>query len=369
MSDQALSPTAKAPPPSPPPRPPGSGSLIGRVWRAYAFRRFRRAVLVVFIVTNAGFFLMRAMPGDPVDVLAGQISQRGVSPVEARALAIQSLAFDPDAPIWKQWWEYFSGLATGDMGTSVTQVGVPVSDVILKVLPWTLFSVGAGVTIAITLGLLLGMLMAYRRNSRVDHALSLIASVMGAIPNYLIAIALVTLGSTVFGVIDFLKMRGRYSQGVEIGFNLEFIGDALYHGILPIATYTLATVGTWMLVMKAATTEVLGDDYVTVARARGLTDKRIALTYVGRNAVLPLVPQVAIALATVIGGAILVEQVLAYEGLGLLTLESVNNRDYFVLQGVLVIGTSVVVFTNWIADLVYGRLDPRVRVSDVEVTS
>lgn len=363
MSLTSPSPSATA---TPPPALRRAGRLALRIWRSYAFRRFRRGVLVVFIVTNAGFFLMRAMPGDPVDVLAGQISQRGVSPVEARALAIQSLAFDPGAPLWEQWWDYFSGLVTGDMGTSVTQVGVPVSDVIMKVLPWTLFSVGAGVTIAITLGLVFGMVMAYRRNSRVDHALSLIASILGAIPNYLIAITLVTVGSTVLGVIDFLDMRGRYGQGVQPGFTFEFIGDALYHGILPISTYAIATIGTWMLVMKAATTEVLGDDYVTVARARGLTDKRIALTYVGRNAVLPLVPQVAIALATVLGGSILVEQVLAYEGLGLLSLSAVNNRDYFVLQGVLVISTSCVVFTNWIADLIYGRLDPRVRVSDVE---
>ena len=341
-------------------------SIPARIWRNYGVRRTINAIGVVFVVANVTFFLARAMPGDPVEVMAGRLSQGGMTWEQAYAIAQSSLAYDSGAPIWQQWWEYMSGLAMGDMGTSVLYPGDAVFDVIMRYLPWTLFSVGIGVSVAILLGLTLGMVMAYRRNTSVDHVLSVAASIFGAIPNYLIAMALVIGGSTYLGLFSFLEVRGTVSPGVEPGFTPEFLGDILFHAILPILTYVLSVVGSWMLVMKASTTEVLSDDYVMVARARGLRDRDISVSYVGRNAVLPLVSQIAIALGTLVGGAIFVEQVLAYKGVGGLLLESVNNRDYPVLQGLLLILTACVVAANLVSDLIYGLLDPRIRNNDVE---
>ncbi|MEU3019146.1 ABC transporter permease [Nocardiopsis sp. NPDC007018] len=356
---------ASPPPPDtgdPGPAAPGTAQrLLSRIWRNYVFVKVRKAVVVVFVVANVTFFLGRAMPGDPIDVMAGRLTQGGMSMNEARAIAIHSLAYDPDAPLFKQWWEFIVGLFTLDLGGTINRPGFSVTDAIGAYLPWTLFSIGVGTLVAIALGLALGMIMAYRRNQILDHVLSVLASVLGAIPNYLIAMVLVVGGGMYLGWFNPIELRGTLSPGVQPEFTFRFVGDALFHAALPIFTYVLAIIGTWMLVMKASTTEVLGEDYVTVARARGLRDGRIATAYVGRNAVLPLVAQIAISFGTLVGGAIFVEQVLVYKGVGGLLLDAVNYRDYPLLQGLLIIITSCVVIANLVADLLYSRLDPRIR--------
>lgn len=336
-------------------------SPLLRIWHHYALVKVRKAVVVVFVVANVTFFLGRAMPGDPIDVMAGRLTQGGMSLEEARIIAANSLAYDPDAPLWRQWWDFIVGLVTFDMGMTINRPGFSVADSIAAYLPWTLFSIGVGTVIAIVLGLSLGMLMAYRRNRLLDHVLSVTASVLGAVPNYLIAMVLVVGGGMYLSWFDPIRLRGTLSPGVEPGFTAEFVGDALYHAGLPIFTYVLAIIGTWMLIMKASTTEVLGEDYVTVARARGLRDRRIAVSYVGRNAILPLVAQIAICFGTLVGGAIFVEQVLVYKGVGGLLLDAVKYRDYPLLQGLLVVLTTCVVAANLVADLLYSRLDPRIR--------
>ncbi|WP_150243232.1 ABC transporter permease [Nocardiopsis quinghaiensis] len=332
-----------------------------RIWRHHALVKVRKAVVVVFVVANVTFFLGRAMPGDPIDVMAGRLTQGGMTIEEARAIAASSLAYDPDAPLYQQWWDFLVGLATLDMGMTINRPGQSVMEAIGAYLPWTLFSIGVGTVIAISLGLALGMVMAYRRNRFLDHVFSVLASVLGAVPNYLIAMVLVVGGGMYLEWFNPIDLRGTISPGVAPGPTAEFVGDALYHAALPILTYVLAIIGTWMLIMKASTTEVLSEDYVTVAYARGLHDRRIALSYVGRNAVLPLVAQIAISFGTLVGGAIFVEQVLVYKGVGGLLLDAVNYRDYPLLQGLLVIITSCVVIANLAADLLYSRLDPRIR--------
>ncbi|MBQ1082684.1 ABC transporter permease [Nocardiopsis sp. B62] len=356
---------ASPPPPDtgePAPAAPGTTQrLLARVWRNYVFVKVRKALVVVFVVANVTFFLGRAMPGDPIDVMAGRLTQGGMSMNEARAIAIHSLAYDPDAPLFRQWWEFIVGLFTLDLGGTINRPGFSVTDAIGAYLPWTLFSIGVGTLVAIALGLALGMIMAYRRNQILDHVLSVVASVLGAVPNYLIAMVLVVGGGMYLGWFNPIELRGTLSPGVQPEFTLRFVGDAFFHAALPIGTYVLAIIGTWMLVMKASTTEVLGEDYVTVARARGLRDGRIATAYVGRNAVLPLVAQIAISFGTLVGGAIFVEQVLVYKGVGGLLLDAVNYRDYPLLQGLLIIITSCVVIANLVSDLLYSRLDPRIR--------
>ncbi|MGW5877716.1 ABC transporter permease [Nocardiopsis terrae] len=357
--------TAAAPPPDTgetgPAAPRKPRTVLKRLWRNYVFVKVRKALVVVFVVANATFFLGRAMPGDPIDVMAGRLTQGGMSMNEARAIAMNSLAYDPDASLLQQWWEFIRGLLTLDLGDTINRPGFSVTDAIGAYLPWTLFSIGVGTLAAIALGLSLGMVMAYRRNRLLDHVLSVLASVLGAVPNYLIAMVLVVGGGMYLGWFNPIELRGTLSPGVRPGFTAEFVGDAFFHAALPILTYVLAIIGTWMLIMKASTTEVLSEDYVTVARARGLRDGRIATAYVGRNAVLPLVAQIAISFGTLVGGAIFVEQVLVYKGVGGLLLDAVNYRDYPLLQGLLIIITSCVVIANLVADLLYSRLDPRIR--------
>lgn len=339
--------------------------ILRKVLRNYVLRRIGRAVLVIWVVATAVFFLVRLLPGNPVEVyINAMIAATGVSYQDARAQAASMFAFDPDQPMFLQYVNYLVGLTHGSMGNSITSPGVTVAQKIGVHLPWTLFSVGWAMLISITIGLLLGMIMAYWRGGIVDHAVSILGSLLHAIPNYLMAIMIVVIGAVQLQLFDFAAMRGHTTAGVHPSFSLSYISDSLYHATLPVMTYVLTTAGTWALVMKSSTTQVLDEDYVMVARARGLTGPRIAGAYVGRNAVLPLVAQIATQAGFVVGGAIFVEKTFAYDGIGVQLYQSVSYRDYPVIQGILLVVTTTVVLANLVADLIYSLLDPRIRTDE-----
>jgi peptide/nickel transport system permease protein len=338
--------------------------ITAPIYRSYAVRRALKAVLTVYLVATGTFFLVRLLPGNPVQVFINtQMSQYGFSYQDAASQAAGLFSFDPNRPLLAQYGEYLTGLARGDLGNSILSPGTSVLHIVFEYLPWTVFSVGLGVLISCALGSLLGMLMAYRRGGWIDHVLTILGSLLHSVPNYLLAMLIVVFLGVQLDILPIAQMRGAYSPGVTPEFSLDFVSDAMYHASLPITVYVLTTIGGWMLVMKASTVETLGEDYVTVARARGLRDRRIASAYVGRNALLPVFPQLAITLGFVVGGSILVEQVFQYQGIGFLLLQSVQRRDYPVLQGILLVLTIAVVAANLVADLLYGRLDPRVHGS------
>jgi peptide/nickel transport system permease protein len=187
-----------------------------------------------------------------------------------------------------------------------------------------------------------------------------------SVPNYLQAIMIVVFLGVQLGWLPVTSMRGAYSPGVTPALSFEFITDAFFHASLPIATYVLSTIGSWMLIMKSSTLATLDEDYVAAARARGLKDGRITTAYVGRNAVLPLFTQLAIAAGFVVGGSILIEPIFQYQGIGFILRNSVNQRDYPVMQGIFLVVTASVVLANLLADLLYGRLDPRIRITHQE---
>jgi peptide/nickel transport system permease protein len=220
--------------------------------------------------------------------------------------------------------------------------------------------------ISFTLGIFLGMVVAYRRGGIVDTVVSTIASIVSAIPNYLIAIMVIIILGVQTSVLPIAKMRGSLSPNMQVGLTPEFIGDVFFHAALPMLVYVLTTIGNWMLLMKSSTTATLEEDYVTVARARGLSDGRITTAYVGRNAALPLFTQLAISIGFVVGGSFLIEEYFVYQGVGLLLLQSIRARDYPVMQGVFLIVTIAVIASNLLADLLYSRLDPRIRVTGNE---
>jgi peptide/nickel transport system permease protein len=353
-----------------PPRDAASGTrraLALRVWRSYAFRRIRQSVFVVWLVATVTFLLMHFMPGDPISIMAGRFTTSGMPMEQARAAAENLIHYDTTAPLWQQYLEFLRGLVTFNMGNSLTSPSVSVGDYILQYLPWTLFTVGAGVTIAIVVGLTIGMAMAYRRGSALDHIMTPIGSFLTGVPNYILIAAVVVIGYTVIGVLPFLQMRGRLSPGVEPGLNAVFIGDALYHAVLPMLAFAFTATGAFMLTMKAATTEVLTEDYVTVARARGLKSGRIARSYVGRNALLPVMPQVALQIGMLVGGSVVIEQILDYPGVGQMLLRAVYQRDYPVVQAtVIILATSVVVATLTV-DLLLSRIDPRIKLEGTKM--
>ncbi|SDR84523.1 ABC transporter permease [Microlunatus soli] len=349
------------------PRAAGAVPVLRKIWRNYVLRRVLRAIFVVWVVATAVFFMVRLLPGNPVQVYINQqIAQYGVSYADAAASARSYFSFDPEKPALLAYFDYLGGLVRGDMGMSISSRGVSVIDMIATYLPWTLFSVGIGMLIAIAIGLLLGMVMAYRRSGVIDHAVTAIGSMLHAIPNYLLAIIIVVIGGALLHLFDVASMRGTVTPGVDPSYGLAWVSDIFYHASLPILTYVLTTAGTWALIMKSSTTQILGEDYVTVARARGLTDARIRTAYVGRNAILPLVAQIATQAGFVVGGAIFVEQTFKYDGIGITLYSALQTRDYTVLQGILLVITVTVVFANLIADLIYSLLDPRIRTDETK---
>jgi peptide/nickel transport system permease protein len=235
-----------------------------------------------------------------------------------------------------------------------------VTSIILAVLPWTLFAVGTGLFLSFTAGIGLGLVAAYKRGSFFDQAVSSVGSIISSVPNYLIAILMVLVLGIQLRVVPITQMRGATSPGIQPGFTPDFVGDVFFHASLPITVFFLTHIGHWILSMRNATLATLEEDYVIAARARGLRDSRITTAYVGRNASLPLVTQLAISVGFIVGGAVLIEQVFLYQGVGLRLLRAVAQRDYPVMQGILLLVTISVVVANLAADLLYSKLDPRI---------
>lgn len=334
------------------------------LWRNYTFRRVLNALFKVLLVTTLVFFLIRLMPASPVDVYINLlISQYGMPYEEAQNMAAALFSLDLDKPLIAQYVDFLVNLLQGDLGISLVSRGTPVLQMIGRFLPWTLFSVGTAILISFSVGMLLGMAMAYRRGSLLDGILTVFASVMSSIPNYLVAILLLVFVGVQWQWVSIHAMRGSLSPGVVPGFTWEFFSDALYHAALPIFTYFVTTVGQWMLSMKSSTMSTLEEDYVTVARARGLPDRRIVTAYVGRNASLPLFTQLALQIGFAAGAGLLIETFFVYQGIGKLLIDSINQRDYTVMQGCFLIITIMVIFANLLADLLYGKLDPRIRIA------
>lgn len=343
----------------------GTSSILAKIWQRYGFwiMRFAKAILIAFIVTTIIFFVIRLMPGSPLDVLVQElVVSRGYSQEEATQYAASLTGIDLNEPIGNQYLTFMQNLLKGDFGTSYRSRGVSVNSMIAARLPWTLFSVGLSLLLSFIIGIALGMIVAYKRNTWIDHLLTNIAAALDAIPSYLIGIVLFMLLGIIWKVVPIAYMRGSSSPGIEPGFTLEYIADILAHVAVPAIVYILATAGNWMLTMKSSTLSTLGEDYVTVARARGLSDSRIITSYVGRNASLPLATRLAISIAYLIGGSVLIESIFTYQGIGLLLSQALSGRDYPVMQAVFIVTTIAVIFANLLADFLYGWLDPRIRI-------
>lgn len=345
-------------------RPRRVGIPLGAVFHNYVLRLVSKAALTIFLISSITFFLVRLLPGNPVETYINTlIGQYGMSYQDAATQAAGLFSFNPNQPLVEQYWEYLQALARGDLGRPLLSPGATVGDLIKTYLPWTLFSVGLGLLISFTLGIGLGMLIAYRREGLADHALTALGSLLHSVPNYLMAIIIVVFLGVQLGWLPITNMRGSYSPGVTPSVSIDFFKDALFHASLPIAVYVLSTIGSWMLIMKSSTLATLDEDYVTAARARGLKDGRITTAYVGRNAILPLFTQLAIAAGFVVGGSLLIEPLFQYQGIGWILKNAVNQRDYPVMQGIFLVVTTSVIVANLLADLLYGRLDPRIRIN------
>lgn len=336
--------------------------FIRGLWSSYTFRILLQSLLTIWAVTTFTFVLIRLMPGNPIQIRIDQLMNRGLTFEEAEAQAANLFDFDPNAPVFQQYLDYMGDLARGDLGRSILGGGTPINSIILEFLPWTLFSVGLGLLLSFVIGTVIGAITAYRRGGIFDNVMTTLASILYGIPDYVIALLLILVAGVQLQWFQVGQMRGGADPDIVPGFTLEYILSVLHHAILPVGTYVLSTTGSWILAMKSSTLSTLGEDYITVAKARGLSEARILAAYVGRNALLPLVTRLAISIGFVVGGSVIVEEFFQYPGLGRRLLRAITERDYTTMQGIFLVISISVVASNALSDLLLGWLDPRVRV-------
>lgn len=200
--------------------------------------------------------------------------------------------------------------------------------------------------------------LAWKRNTVLDPIVSTYASIASALPDYIVGMILIIIFAS---NLKWFPTRGAYDSSVLPGLNIPFIVNALFHAVLPVAAYVITGLGGWALIMKGNAMSVLGEDYIMAARARGLRDRRVIITYVGRNAMLPLITGLAISFAMMFGGSPLIENIFVYPGIGYFFNQAVIRRDYALMQGLFLLTTVAVVLANLVAELLYSVLDPRVR--------
>jgi peptide/nickel transport system permease protein len=253
---------------------------------------------------------------------------------------------------------YLGNIARGDFGTSLTFFPDAVAHQVLQALPWTLALVGVTTLLAFVLGTLIGLLAAWRRGGVLDGLLPPIFVITSAFPYFWLALLSIWLFAIKLG---WLPQNGGYDYTTEVGWSWTFISDALKHSLLPALTILVTSVGGWILTMRNNTISVLAEDYVRMARAKGLKPWRIMWTYAGRNAILPNLTGFAMSLGFVVSGAILVEFVFNYPGVGWMFLQSVENQDYALMQGLFLMITVAVLLAILAADAATAVLDPRTR--------
>ncbi len=325
---------------------------------AYFLRRTAFFLLTLWAAVTLNFIIPRLQPGDPAQAIVQRLAGQSKTVDPAQVHAIQLMLGAPTGNIFTQYWSYLGSVAHGNFGLSYAYFPYSVTHMIGQTLPWTLVLVGSTQIIAFVIGTLLGSFAAWRRNTRFDSIVSLGSTFIGTLPFFWIALLLLYIFAF---VLNMLPESGGYSGGATPGFTLGFIGDAAYHSILPAMTILVTAPIGWILGMRNNMVQTLGEDYTRLARAKGLKERRIALTYSARIAVLPNVTGLALSLGAIMGGTILIEQIFDYPGMGRLMFQALSNRDYPLMQAIFLFTTVGVLLANLFADFLYGILDPRVR--------
>ncbi|WP_024312575.1 ABC transporter permease [Sinorhizobium medicae] len=314
-----------------------------------------RAVITLLMVGVLNFLLFRVIPGDPAAMLlAGARSS-----VTTEQMQAQRQSWGLDKPLVPdQLVSYLSTTLQGDFGYSFKFRGKRVGELIIERLPETLALAGLAQIIAIILGIFLGIYAGWRRGGVIDNLTTGTSLALYSTPPFWLGMLLVVGFSNMLG---WLPGYGSYSPGAGDGSFLAGLIDRLRHLILPVLSVALGLIGQYVVVARAAMSDVVTEDYMVTARAKGLTNGQMLRRHAFRNALLPVVTLITLNLGYVVAGAITVEAVFAWPGIGSLTVEALNARDYPVLQGIFLLLGASIVFANLIADLIYGLLDPRVR--------
>jgi peptide/nickel transport system permease protein len=321
----------------------------------YLLRRLGLYLVAAWASITLAFIIPRLMPGDPASAMVARF--HGKLKPEAIAGLRATFGFS-DAPLWRQYLDYLGHVLSGDLGTSVTYFPASVGDVIGTGLVWTLFLTGLAVVLAYGAGTMLGIVSAWRRGGWLDSVATPLLLFLGAFPFFWLAMLMLFL----FGfTLGWSPVRHAYDDHLTPRASFAFVWSVLVHAFLPAITIVIATVGGWMLDMRNTMMGVLGEDYITLAHAKGLPPRRVMLRYAARNALLPNITSFGMALGFVLSGSLVTEIVFSYPGLGYLLIQGVRSLDYPLIQGLFLTITLAVLAANFLVDIVYVWLDPRTR--------
>jgi peptide/nickel transport system permease protein len=324
-------------------------------------RRLAMTVVVFFTAATLNFFLPRFSGTDPITDRLGKMSESGTGvSSEAFKAMVEGYneRFGLGKPLIQQFLNYLADIAHFDFGYSISAFPARVGDIIGAALPWTIGLLLTTTLISFVIGSALGALAVWRRSSALFQIAMPVFMVLAALPFYLLGLLL----------IYFLAFRwrlfptgGAHDRLFPPEWSFEFAGDVLYHAVLPGLSIVLSAAGSWALSMRGMMITVQGEDYMTFARARGLNPVRMFLSYGVRNAILPQFTTLALSLGQLITGAVLVEIVFGYPGIGNLLLTAVQSSDYFVIYGIVLTLVLTVCVATLLMELTYPILDPRAR--------
>ena len=323
---------------------------------SYLVRRLEFFLITLWAALTINFILPRVMPGNPAQAMLVRYHGR-VSPQTIHTLEV-ALGLNNHQPIFQQYLQYLGNTLGGNFGTSVTFFPSSVGDVVKQGLPWTLGLVGMATIIAFALGTLLGMLSAWRRGGFLDAILPPVFIVISAFPYFWLGLIVLLVFSLTLG---WFPLGFAYDITGSIELSWSFAGQVISHGFLPALTIVITSIGGWILTMRNTMITTLAEDYVKMARAKGLSPVRIMFMYAGRNAILPNLTGFAMSLGFVISGAILVEIVFNYPGIGFTLLQAVHSEDFSLMQTLFFLITVAVLVAVLAADFLTAWLDPRTR--------
>jgi peptide/nickel transport system permease protein len=317
----------------------------------YILRRAIYSLIALAVIVVLNFFLPRLLPGSPADILA---SGSRLGALKAHQLTVE---FGLDQPLSVQFLKYLEGLFTLNFGISY-EYQSPVYNVVMSRLPWTIFLIGTATVITAIVGLLIGLVSAYQHGKKIDLANITISMILWTVPYFWIAMIMLWF----FGVdLGWFPMASNLSFNASSLGPFQYFADVMSHAALPIISIVVTTYAQYMLIMRSTTLEVIREDFITVTKAKGLRARQIIFKHIAKNALLPMITMIALNLGYVVSGAILVEIVFSYPGVGLLIFNAVEAHDYPLIQGTFFILALAVISVNFLADVLLSIVDPRIR--------
>ncbi len=323
----------------------------------YLVRRGTMLLLTLWSAITLNFLLPRLMPGNPAEVMLAKFKGKGNMGPQA-IHAIKVMLGISNESLFKQYLQYWGEIFHWNFGVSYTYFPYSVTHMISQALPWTLVLIGVTTVLSFIIGTGLGVWAAWTRGSWLDMTVTSVFTFTSSFPYFwfaMIVVFLLAFSTTIF------PNSGGYASQMTPAFNLAFLGSAIYHSILPALTILVSSLGGWQLQMRNNMISALNEDYVVLARAKGLPQRALAIGYAARNAILPNITSFAMSLGFVVSGAILVELVFSYPGMGNLLYSAVSNEDYPLMQGIFLMIVVCVVLANLLADIINVALDPRIR--------